>query len=316
MQIDFYLSTKSRSNKMTNTVGIDYVKLQIDLLTAEKQNKAMNGIIYALTTTYNNLHINYGTPNKGIMTHEVLTAGKRILELKSGIYLTGSKKDTRRKTIYYISIELAGTKQYTAYDEVATNCLVRMCAFLNNNNYRFIFTGIDVCVDIQCPMFRTLVFCNRKASGVKYYKIGESQPHSSTRYIEKYNRTHKRVMRRSYVYYKRIDGDYSTSYLTRFEMKLQSRYFNRNDYDSNTIRANLDKYHILYFSTADEQIDATELYRTNESTIRRRDLHKLGLERYRIYPNTREVEKFLFSLYEVYEEDLNLPARKIADDWM
>ena len=291
---------------MRYTVGIDNVKLQIDLLSAEKQNQAMNGILYALTSTYNTLHVNYGNPNKGIITNTVFTAGKKILEIKSGIYLAGSKKDKKRKTIYYISIELAGTKQYTPYDDVATNCLVRMCAFLNSNSYPFTFTGIDVCVDIQCPMFRTLVFCNRKASGVKYYTIDEKQPYSRTRYIEKYNRTHKHVMRRSYVYDKRLDT--SLEHITRFEMKLQARYFNKNRYDDNTIKANLDKYHILHFPTANERIDALELYRANEGTIRRRDLHKLGLERFRIYPDTKEINDFLFSLYEVYEDDLGLPV--------
>ena len=48
------------------------------------------------------------------------------------------------------------------------------------------------------------------------------------------------------------------------------------------------------------------LYGATKSNIRRRDLHKLGLDRYRVIPDTKEIEYFLFSLYNIYESDLNL----------
>ena len=48
------------------------------------------------------------------------------------------------------------------------------------------------------------------------------------------------------------------------------------------------------------------LYGATKSNIRRRDLHKLGLDRYRVIPDTKEIEYFLFSLYNIYESDLGL----------
>ena len=48
------------------------------------------------------------------------------------------------------------------------------------------------------------------------------------------------------------------------------------------------------------------LYGAAKSNIRRRDLHKLGLDRYRVIPDTKEIEYFLFSLYNIYESDLGL----------
>ena len=73
----------------------------------------------------------------------------------------------------------------------------------------------------------------------------------------------------------------------------------------------LDRYHILCFPTLQEKAIALSMYAQYENIIRRRDLHKLGLDRYRIYPNTSDVEDFLVSLYNVYEHDLDLPVEKV-----
>ena len=57
------------------------------------------------------------------------------------------------------------------------------------------------------------------------------------------------------------------------------------------------------------------LYGATKSNIRRRDLHKLGLDRYRLFPNTSEIECFLTELYNVYEHDLKLPVEKVDNGW-
>jgi hypothetical protein len=77
----------------------------------------------------------------------------------------------------------------------------------------------------------------------------------------------------------------------------------------------INRYHILYFPTLDEKDTALSIYATHEESIRRRDLHKLGLDRYRIYPDTSEIEWFLTELYNVYEHDLKLPVEKVDNGW-
>jgi hypothetical protein len=59
------------------------------------------------------------------------------------------------------------------------------------------------------------------------------------------------------------------------------------------------------------------LYGAVEGNIRRRDLHKLGLDRYRVIPDTKEIEYFLFSLYNIYESDLGLAVKQTNNgfDW-
>jgi len=289
---------------MQYSLWFDRLVLQANLRNEEVQKEILAKLIHSLQAKFKFLTIKSDVnKNEFINYHNVFTAGKKIFDIKTGIYLTGNYKSKTRIKVYYISIEFAGTRQYTKFDIIAHNCLQQVCGFLNSHGCSFFFTGMDVCLDMECPFYRAYVFCNKKASGIKYYKVDDPQPYATTRYIEKYNKTHKRVMRRSYLYDKVIIRDMKEVHITRFEIKLQARYFNKTRHDTNTIMANLDRYHILYFPTADDKIAAIERYRANEATIRRRDLHKLDLERYRIKPDIKELMEYLERLYEIEEDD-------------
>ncbi len=290
------------------TVGIDTLKLQVEFYQADAQRAVLHDIATALKTTYSYLHIGEGKIMKGLLVREVHTAGAKILEIKSGSYLRGSYRDTNRTTVFYVSVEIAGLKSYnTKIDTISLNCLIRVCGFLNTNNLDFFYTGIDICVDMSVPFNHTYAFCNKIAPRVKWYKVGDLQPYTTTHYIEKYDHTHHNVMKRSYIYDKSKKQNINYP-LTRFELKLQSRFFNRYHFGNDMLQQQLDKYHILYFPTLQEKDAALSLYAVHEDTIRRRDLHLLGLDRYRIYPDVSEINNFLFNLYNVYEHDLNLPV--------
>lgn len=295
---------------MTFTVNIDTLKIQIEFYNSNDQRNVMSNIIHALQSSYNYLHIEYNSNDNcnfksGLLVHSIHTAGTKILELKSASYLSGNHKDKNRVPIYYISIELAGLKRYDEkIDFISHSCLLRVCAYLNTHNLRFFYTGIDICVDMNIPFIYCYSFCNKRSSGVRYYKVNEVQPYFNTHYIEKYNNTHHHVMRRAYIYDKGKKENNINLNLTRFELKLQSRFFNVNSYNENLLSTQLDKYHILYFPTLEEKEAAIELYGAVEANIRRRDLHRLGLDRYRVIPDTKEIEYFLFSLYNIYESDL------------
>ena len=45
-------------------------------------------------------------------------------------------------------------------------------------------------------------------------------------------------------------------------------------------------------------------------------IDKLGLQRYRLYPDTRGIENFLLELYNVYEHDLKLPVPVVDNSWL
>ena len=295
------------------TVNIDTLKLQINFINSSKQREVMDRLARALHTTYPFLKVNYNTnpiPN-GAYTHTVNTGRTTILELTSGAY-----KDLYKRTIYYITVEIAGLKQYHRNDKIAHDCLIRLVAYLNTNQIGFEYTGIDIAVDMECPFRYVYAFCNKKAAGVKYYKVYERQPYPTSHYVEKYNHTHHNVMKRSYLYDKSIKEEDLCYNITRFELKLQSSFFNRYPYRWGMLQNELDRYHILYFPTLDEKDTALSIYATHEESIRRRDLHKLGLDRYRLFPNTSEIEWFLTELYNVYEHDLKLPVEEVDNSWI
>jgi hypothetical protein len=205
------------------TVNIDTLKLQINFINSSKQREVMDRLARALHTTYPFLKVNYNTnpiPN-GAYTHTVNTGRTTILKLTSGAY-----KDLYKRTIYYITVEIAGLKQYHRNDKIAHDCLIRLVAYLNTNQIGFEYTGIDIAVDMVCPFRYVYAFCNKKAAGVKYYKVYERQPYPTSHYVEKYNHTHHDVMKRSYLYDKSIKENNIKYPLTRFELKLQSSFFN------------------------------------------------------------------------------------------
>lgn len=297
------------------TLHIDTLRLQAEFYNNSDQQAVTNNICQALRSSYPYLHIDYNTNkhNKNINTHVVQTAGKNILIISTGSY------SVYNRAIYYVTVELAGLKSYDVkIDTISYNCLIRVVAYLNTNTIRFFYSGIDIAVDMQCLFSHVHVICNKKAPRVNYYQVDEPQPYLTTHYIEKYNHTHKRVMKRSYLYDKSIKEDGLTYPLTRFELKLQSSFFNRYSYQYGMLQDELDRYHILYFPTLNEKDEALSLYAQYEDSIRRRDLHKLGFNRYRIVANTRDIEEFLSSLYDVYEDDLELPVVEMEDgfDWL
>ncbi len=294
---------------MTYHVHLDNIKIQVEFYNNNDQQRIVDGIVTALLSTYSYLHIKYNIKGitRGMLTHAIYTGRSKILEIKSGTY-----KDIYHKPVYYISIEIAGLKQYDRNDKIAYDCLIRVVAYLNTRVINFTYTGIDIAVDMECPFIYTYAICNIKNAGKKnYYRVYERQPYPTSHYVEKYNHTHHDVMKRSYLYDKSIKENNITYPLTRFELKLQSKLFSKYPYEWGMLQEQLDKYHILYFPTLDEKDAALSLYAQYENTIRRRDLHKLGLDRYRVIPDTKEIEYFLFSLYNIYESDLGFVKEKV-----
>ena len=284
---------------MEHTTNIDTLKLQIDFKFSSEQREVMNNISKCLITTYSFLNVTYDTSTNVALTHQVHTAGTKILELVSGSY-----QNIFKNTTYFIAIEFAGLKRYNKFDKIAMDCLIRVVAYLNTNNIPFNFTGIDIAVDIHIPFINTYSFCNKKAPHVTYYTTYEKQPYASTQYIEKFLLTHHRVMKRAYLYDKSFKEEDLCYNITRFELKLQSNFFNKHPFMVGVLEKELDRYHILCFPSLQEKAIELSMYAQYENIIRRRDLHKLGLDRYRVIPDTKEIEYFLFSLYTIYESDL------------
>ena len=88
--------------------------------------------------------------------------------------------------------------------------------------------------------------------------------------------------------------------MTRFELKLQKSFF-KNDLDFETIVNALNRYTVMFFPTIYEKIRIVDKY-NSYSRISRRDIDRIGLDRYRLKPDVVKIERFIDNLkkYRLY----------------
>ena len=193
---------------------------------------------------------------------------------------------------------------------------MKVISLFNFNNINFEVIGLDLFVDVNKPFKNMFAFCNKKVGGVKYYKTLENQHNIGTHYIEKLNYTHKNVMKRGYLYNKSLKEKLLFP-ITRFELKLQTRLFNRNKIDNsfdkkifyaNLLNRLIDSYHILYFKNISVKNQELASYALFEDTIRRRDIYKLPLNNYRIIPNISNVVYDLLNLLDYCNPYLHIKS--------
>ena len=104
---------------------------------------------------------------------------------------------------------------------------------------------------------------------------------------------------RAYVYNKAKKENLNYP-VTRFELKLQKSFF-KNDLDFETIVNALNRYTVMFFPTIYEKIRIVDKY-NSYSRISRRDIDRIGLDRYRLKPDVVKIERFIDNLkkYRLY----------------
>ena len=193
--------------------------------------------------------------------------------------------------------------------------LMKVISLFNFYNINFEVIGLDLFVDVDKPFENMFAFCNKKVGGVKYYKTLENQHNIGTHYIEKLNNTHKNVMKRAYLYDKSLKEKLLFP-ITRFELKIQTRFFNRNKMNvffdrkmfyTNLLNRLMESYHILYFRSLVLKNQELTSYALFEDT-RRRDFYKLSLNNYRIIPNISNVVDDLLNLLDYCNPYLHIKS--------
>lgn len=164
---------------------------------------------------------------------------------------------------YYINISFYGLKRYNKVKDDASLLLVRtITAFLNTYNIDFKLTELDIAMDIPSPINNILAVCVRRSPNIQYYQLGDIdsdgkkiQKDGGTYYMENQSssKQKKSAMSRAYLYNKRQKE--LTKYtrdigfdLTRFELKLQKRWFVKNEFGTISIYKALGKYAVLEFT--------------------------------------------------------------------
>lgn len=163
---------------------------------------------------------------------------------------------------FTLSIGFHGLHRYNKkVDDKSKLLLQNIAAYLNAKDIHFIITQFDICTDIPCPIENLVAVCIDRNKRKKYHHLGKYdndgnkiQINDTTYEVEKFESKKERdnVMKRAYLYDKRIKEIYKANNdigfdLTRFEMKLQNRFFLKNEVSANSFLQELKDYKILYF---------------------------------------------------------------------
>ena len=202
-------------------------------------------------------------------------------------------------TKYYISVKFAGLCRYNEkIDSISYYCLLKTCAFFNTYHIAFKLTELDVCLDVECEFHNLLALCVKKSPKTDYYRPSDMQTYADTTYIEKipYKKLEKAVLR-AYVYNKSLKERLRQK-ITRFELKLQPKYFSKYRFDMAPIEKALSRYYVMYFKNSLDKNQVVEAYEKYQ-TFRKREIGRLGLDTYRLYPDITKIQSFLEQLLHV-----------------
>lgn len=292
---------------MKHSTTIDTIGIQIDCNDAYTQRDILNSLL-GFTLNLNSIYLNHKDHLYGInmlrREHYIYSNNTTIATINTGIFRTGKHKDNTYRMQYYISIKFAGLKTYNhILDKTSHDYLERVCAYLNTRGMPFKLTELDICIDIKCPFEHVLSICTKKSPKTNYYTLYDTQAYATTSYIE--NITNKKLTKavlRAYTY----DKSYKEKLpypMTRFELKLQPKYFNKYGFSITSIENALDRYYVMYFNSEEEKYSIITAYNAYQ-TVRKREVKKLELNRYRLFADVRFIDNFLKRLLSITELDL------------
>lgn len=216
---------------------------------------------------------------------------------------------------YFITIKFAGLKTYDVLvDETSSNYLWVIVAYINTKRYGWTLAELDLTIDVPHLDFeKLLAVCTTHTSGTKYHTLGELQIyHGETTWVELFETDAARntAIKRAYLYDKTrkelmVHGNVLGFNLQRFEVKLQAGYFNKANFNMETIANTLNMYHLLYFDNVVNKNALINRYNSYKN-VRKRELKRMGFEEHRLYPNIEYVHDFLYMLTEIESDDIFL----------
>lgn len=206
---------------------------------------------------------------------------------------------------YYINIRFAGLKSYhVLIDSISYFYLHVIVSYLNFYQIGFKLSELDVAIDVHYfPFENLLAICTTKTSRTMYHALDEVQRYNGeTAYIEKFVSldTIDTALKRAYLYDKTKKEAATRNNnmdipVVRFEVKLQSSYFNKYGFDLNKLNETLNMYHLLYFYDRDNKYALIDRY-NSYSVVRKREIDRMGLEQVRLHFNMGYIRDFINTL--------------------
>lgn len=282
---------------------IDTITVQIDCDDSIIQKMILNDLLYYISTFglyADSKDVYKNKPTDIVKIEYSLYANKTtLLTINTGTFRT--MVNGYAVTRYYISVKFAGLKSYNdAADRLSNDILAFVCAYLNTRGIRFKFTELDVAIDTKVSFEHMLAVCTKKSPKTNYWRVGEPQTYENqTTYIENIEESKRnKAILRSYLYDKRLKEGLPYN-ITRFEIKLQSAFFNKYGFDITPIQNALHRYHVMYFEDIEIKNSKIDAY-NNYKNPQRREIRRLGFEAYRLYPNMAYIASFIGYLLNIY----------------
>ena len=282
---------------MTYSTEIDTVSIQINCSSLEVQ-QGISFMISRAVTEYNKVYIKDNAYTK---QREILFNNNRLGTIRLGMNPIWNKFTRKYVINYYVAVSFYGLKSHIEIlDNLSNGCLFAVCGILNTFNFNYVFTELDVCLDMNTKIDNVLVICTTKLPRTEYYSLNDSFYNGDSVYIEKFTKNKlDYYSQRAYVYNKAKKENLKFP-LTRFELKLQKSFF-KNDLDFETIVNSLNRYTVMYFKNIYEKNIIIDRY-YSYSRIGKRDTERMGLDRYRLKPDVVKIERFIDNLkkYRLY----------------
>lgn len=276
--------------------AIDTIGIQIDCNNAHTQREILQSILGFIMMT-NSLYVDHKDYLVGINTtrreYFIYSNKITVATINTGVFRSGSHDNNDYAMKYYINIKFAGLKKYNkTLDKASHNCLLMICAYLNTRGIGFKLTELDVCIDAECAYDNILAVCSKKSPKTHYHELIDDQVYATTTYIEKIvaQKRDKAVLR-AYTYDKSHKEKLSNK-ITRFEVKLQPKYFNKYGFSIKAIEKALNRYHVMFFENTEEKYSKIEAY-DRYKRVQKRELKRLEFNDYRLYADMGYIENFI-----------------------
>lgn len=283
--------------EVTYSTEVDTVSIQINCSSLEEQ-QGISFMVGRAITEYNRVYLK---DNDFTKEREILFNNNRLGAIRLGINPLWNKFTRQYDMNYYIAVSFYGLKSHIEIlDNLSNACLFAVCGILNTFSIEYVFTELDVCLDMNTKIDNVLAICTSKLPRTEYYNLNNSFYNGDSVYIEKFTKNKlDYYSQRAYVYNKAKKENLKFP-LTRFELKLQKSFF-KNDLDFETIVNALNRYTVMFFPNIYEKSIVIDRY-NSYSRISRRDIERMGLERYRLKPDVVKIERFIDNLkkYRLY----------------
>ncbi|MCT7576293.1 hypothetical protein [Aliarcobacter butzleri] len=277
---------------MIYSTEIDTVSIQINCSNLEVQ-QGISFMISRAVTEYNKVYIKDNAYTK---QREILFNNNRLGTIRLGMNPIWNKFTRKSVINYYVVVSFYGLKSHIKIlDNLSNGCLFAVCGILNTFNFNYVFTELDVCLDMNTKMDNILAICTTKLPRTEYHFLNNSFYNGDTVYIEKISKDRINYnSQRAYIYNKAKKENLKFP-LTRFEIKLQKLFFINNEFDSEIIINTLNRYAVMYFKNISEKNMIINKY-NSYSRVSKRDIEKMELNKYKLEFDVSKIEDFINNL--------------------